>query len=95
MLLSQALLTVLVWAAFCLKKSKACLSLNRITLTSCFIVCEVQLFVQGVVAATDSETRKPPTVKDVGGEGAPRGGGWTTLDNFLGDAEQARFSQAR
>ena len=64
-------------------------------MTSCFIVCEVQLFVQGVVAATDSETGKPPTVKDVGGEGAPRGGGWTTLDNFLGDAEQARFSQAR
>ena len=47
------------------------------------------------MAAQDSETGKPPTVKDVGGEGAPRGGGWTTLDNFLGDAEQARFSQAR
>ena len=56
---------------------------------------EVQLFFQGVVAATDSETGKPPTVKDVGVEGEPRGGGWTTLDNFLGDAEQARFSQAR
>ena len=49
----------------------------------------------GVVAATDSETGKPPTVKDVGEEGATRGGGWTPLDNFLGDAEQARFSQAR
>ena len=45
MLLFQALLTLLVRGSFLFKKkSKACLSLNRITLTSCFIVREVHFF---------------------------------------------------